>query len=64
MTETTDENPERVATVQLLPSAYLKSALDPGDESWAAARATFADSVEPVGRIDGKGDGPVSLALE
>ncbi len=52
--ETTDENPERVAAVQRLTSAYLQSALDPGDGSWAAARAAFASRAELVGRIDGK----------
>ena len=54
VTETTDENPKRVAAVQRLTYAYLQSALDPGDGSWAAARAAFAGSVELVGRIDGK----------
>ena len=54
VTETTDENPERVATVQRLTCVYLQSALDPGDGSWAAGRAAFASSVELVGRIDGK----------
>jgi len=54
VTETTDENPERVVTVQQLTCVYLQSALDPGDGSWAAGRAAFASSVELVGRIDGK----------
>lgn len=54
VTETTDENPERVAAVQRLTSAYLQSALNPEDGSWAAARAAFAGSAELVGRIDGK----------
>jgi pimeloyl-ACP methyl ester carboxylesterase len=54
VTETTDENADRVAAVQRLTCAYLQSALDPGDESWAAARNAFASSVAMVGRIDGK----------
>jgi len=54
VTETTDENPERVAAVQRLTCAYLQSTLDPGDGSWAAARTAFASYAEPVGRIDGK----------
>ena len=54
VTETTDENPERVAAVQQLTCDYLKSALNSGDGSWAAARAAFPSSAELVGRIDGK----------
>ena len=64
VTETTDENPERVAAVQRLTCAYLQSALDPGDGSWTAARAAFTSSAELVGRIDGKRSGPDSLSLE
>ncbi|SDZ11537.1 Alpha/beta hydrolase family protein [Amycolatopsis xylanica] len=36
--ETTDENPDRVAVVQELTTAYLRSTLYPGDASWQAAR--------------------------
>jgi hypothetical protein len=54
VTETTDENAERVAAVQRLTCAYLQSALDPGDACWAGARAAFVDTEESVGRIDGK----------
>lgn len=54
VTETTDENAERVAAVQRLTYAYLRSALDPGDASWAAARAAFAEHIEPLGRIEVK----------
>lgn len=54
VTETTDENPHRVAAVQRLTSAYLRSTLHPEDGSWAAARADVAVSGELVGRIDGK----------
>ena len=35
--ETTDEDPDRVALVQRLTTAYLRSALDPDDHGWAAA---------------------------
>jgi predicted dienelactone hydrolase len=39
--ETTDENPERVAVVQRLTLAYLRSQLFPGDTAWQEARATL-----------------------
>ena len=61
VTETTDENPERVSAVQRLTTAYLQSALYPGNESWAAACAAFAHSAEPSGRIQGKEITPASL---
>jgi hypothetical protein len=54
VTETTDENAERVAAVQRLTCAYLRSALEPGDAPWTAARADFAECAEPVGRVDVK----------
>ena len=39
VTETTDESPERVALIQRLTLAYLRSALDPADPGWSAADA-------------------------
>lgn len=36
--ETTDESPERVAAVGSLTSAYLRSRLHPGDNTWQTAR--------------------------
>ncbi|MBL7253435.1 alpha/beta hydrolase family protein [Paractinoplanes lichenicola] len=39
--ETTDENPERVATLRALIWAYLRSALYPGDNAWPAAVAAL-----------------------
>ncbi len=54
VTETTDENPERVAAVQRLTWAYLRTALYPGDTAWAAARAALMGSPDPVGRVDDK----------
>lgn len=47
-TETTDESPERVALIQRLTWAYLRSALYPADPSWSAA------SADPLGRIESK----------
>jgi dienelactone hydrolase len=55
--ETTDEDPERVAVLQRLTTAYLRSALDPTDSSWQAARETLDDSADPAGRIDSRGWG-------
>ena len=39
---TTDENQERVAVVQRLSWAYLRTALDPKDSAWQAAREALA----------------------
>ncbi|MGW4401501.1 alpha/beta hydrolase family protein [Amycolatopsis nivea] len=44
--ETTDESPERVALQQRLTTAYLRSALIPGDDSWSGVE----DS--PLGRVE------------
>lgn len=49
--ETADESPERVATVQLLTWAYLRSQLVPGDPAWRDALATL-DSAR--GRVESK----------
>lgn len=48
--ETTDESPERVALIQRLSTAYLRSALDPADESWTTA----STEPTPLGRIESK----------
>ncbi|MFD2793477.1 alpha/beta hydrolase family protein [Promicromonospora vindobonensis] len=52
--ETTDENPERVAVLQRLTTAYLRSALDPADAGWAKATAALAETGTALGRIDSK----------
>jgi dienelactone hydrolase len=54
VTETTDENPARVAAVQRLTWAYLRSALYPGDPAWAAACAALQHSAQPLGQVDCK----------
>ncbi|WP_160042963.1 MULTISPECIES: alpha/beta hydrolase family protein [Paenibacillus] len=54
VTETTDENPERVALLQKVTWAYLRSALGIDDSSWAAARAALEESGNPLGRIESK----------
>ena len=52
--ETTDENPERVAAVQRLTWAYLRSALYPGDPSWQAAGDALTAGPAPLGRVESK----------
>ena len=54
VTETTDENPERVALIQRLTWAYLRSALYPADPSWPAASAELMESTDTPGRIESK----------
>lgn len=54
VTETTDESPERVALVQQLTAAYLRSALYPGDDTWATVRAALRDDIDRLGRISVK----------
>ncbi|MGW8065273.1 alpha/beta hydrolase family protein [Streptomyces ziwulingensis] len=52
--ETTDENPERVAAVQRLTWAYLRSTLHPGDAAWQEACDELTAGANPLGRIDSK----------
>ncbi|MCX2733155.1 chlorophyllase [Saccharopolyspora sp. NFXS83] len=52
--ETTDENPERVEAVRRLTTAYLRSALHPGDSSWQEACAELATAPNPLGRVETK----------
>lgn len=54
VTETTDENPERVALLQRVTWAYLRSALGIDDSSWAAARAALEEGANPLGRMESK----------
>jgi Alpha/beta hydrolase family len=54
VTETTDENPERVALIQRLTWAYLRSTLYPEDSSWSAACTALRESPNPLGRIESK----------
>ena len=53
-TETTDENPERVAVLQRLTTAYLRSALDSSDTGWKKSAAALAEVGTAIGRIDSK----------
>jgi predicted dienelactone hydrolase len=50
--ETTDESPERLAAVQQLTWAYLRTALYPEDTAWPAARAALMDMPNPPGRVE------------
>ncbi|OOB90642.1 alpha/beta hydrolase family protein [Rathayibacter sp. VKM Ac-2630] len=52
--ETTDENPERVAVIQRMSTAYLRTALNVDATSWPTARRAFRTSTDPIGRADSK----------
>ena len=52
--ETTDENPERVALVQQLTWAYLRTALYPEDASWQEASRALRENTPPLARIESK----------
>ncbi|MEU2030257.1 alpha/beta hydrolase family protein [Nocardia amamiensis] len=52
--ETTDENPERVAAVGWLTSAYLRSELYPGDSSWQTACDALTAGPDPLGRVESR----------
>lgn len=52
--ETTDENPERVAAVRALTWAYLRTALYSGDSSWTAATAALKGFSNPIARVESK----------
>ncbi|WP_370677270.1 alpha/beta hydrolase family protein [Pleomorphomonas sp. PLEO] len=52
--ETTDENPDRVALVARMTTAFLRSELTPGDQSWQDACAALAAEAQPLGRIEVK----------
>ncbi len=52
--ETDDESPERLEVTRRMTWAYLRSALYPGDDSWARARAALAAQAAAHGRVDSK----------
>ncbi|MFD9539871.1 alpha/beta hydrolase family protein [Streptomyces sp. NPDC060022] len=52
--ETTDESPERVAAVQRLTWAYLRTELYPGDQAWRAACDALKAGSHPLGRVESK----------
>ncbi|GAA2775641.1 hypothetical protein GCM10010521_62700 [Streptomyces rameus] len=51
---TTDESPARVALIQRLTSAFLRSALNPGDTAWKVAAAALEEDPSPLGRLRSK----------
>jgi pimeloyl-ACP methyl ester carboxylesterase len=51
---TTDESPARVALVQQLTSAFLRSALYPEDTSWKAAATALDEDPNPLGKLQSK----------
>jgi hypothetical protein len=52
--ETTDENPERVAVLARLTTAYLRAAVTGDSGIWNAARDAFARDGAAIGRIESK----------
>ena len=54
VTETTDENPERVALIQQFTLAYLRTTLYHDDASLLAARKTLMESPNSLGRFESK----------
>ncbi len=52
--ETTDENPERVAAVQHLTWAYLRSAFYPEDSAWQEACDALTAGPNPLGRVESR----------
>ena len=52
--ETTDENPERVALVQRLAWAFVRSQLHAGDPAWRDAQKALTDAANPLGRVESK----------
>jgi hypothetical protein len=54
VTETTDESPERVALLQRLTVAWMRSALHAEDPSWTQARTALEHSPQPLGQIESK----------
>ncbi|MEO7720129.1 MAG: alpha/beta fold hydrolase [Capsulimonas sp.] len=54
VTETTDENSARVAAVQRLTWAYLRSKLYPEDLAWPTACHALRDDPNPLGRVECK----------
>ncbi|MER6780447.1 MULTISPECIES: chlorophyllase [unclassified Streptomyces] len=52
--ETTDESPARVALLQRLTTAYLRSALGLGDTGWKEAVTALENGPEPLGTLRSK----------
>jgi dienelactone hydrolase len=50
--ETTDESPARIAVLQQLTWAYLRSTLYPTDPAWPAACAALRAQPQPLGQVE------------
>ncbi len=61
--ETTDENPERVATIQRMTWAYLRSILYPGDPAWQAACSAL-EALGTLGTVESKSYPPKAARIE
>ena len=54
VTETTDENPERVGLVQRVTTAYLRTALGLGDDAWSQVRTDLKADPHALGQLESK----------
>ncbi|MFJ6486461.1 MULTISPECIES: alpha/beta hydrolase family protein [unclassified Streptomyces] len=52
--ETTDESPARVALIQQLTTAYLRSTLQDDDVAWKAAVTALDEAPHPLGKLQSK----------
>lgn len=52
--ETTDESPARLAAMQAVTTAWLRTALYPADPAWTDLRATLEQASDPQGLIEQK----------
>ncbi|WP_406185737.1 alpha/beta hydrolase family protein [Streptomyces sp. NBC_01006] len=52
--ETTDESPARVALIQRLTTAFLRSALSPGDTGWKSAATALENDPDALGSLRSK----------
>ncbi|WP_174292302.1 alpha/beta hydrolase family protein [Sphingomonas bacterium] len=52
--ETTDEDPDRLAVVQRLSCAYLRTALNPGDPAWSDASDALRVGAASLARVESK----------
>ena len=52
--EATDERPQRVEVIQRLSTAFLRSALYPGEDTWDKVVAEVNADAQPEGRIENK----------
>ncbi|MEM9651950.1 MAG: chlorophyllase [Actinomycetota bacterium] len=51
LAETTDENPDRVAAINRLSTAFIRSQLDPADPAWTSATRSFEDQERHIGQL-------------